>query len=80
MATDASNKRSYRLNMRITEETRYKLETLSSELGLAPATVASYALSEWLHGKQLQRQMIEQATGTMVKQTIAEDQLALLKD
>lgn len=74
------NIRGYRLNMRITDKTRERLEAIAEDLGLAPATVASYALSEWVSNKCMQQRMILKATSLAATLPVEEEQLELIPD
>ncbi len=73
-----SSKRTARVNVRISEDTFDRLRRIADELAMPPTTVAAFALSDWLYSKELQMNMVKDATAKAVediqRQLALEDQ------
>jgi len=66
MATEKARTR--RINIRLSDALADQLDELSEKMGLAPATLAATALSEYLYQKKLQSDNQKQAMALTVRQ------------
>lgn len=73
MATERA--RSHRINIRISESLNEKVEYWADRLGMAPATISSIALAEWIDSKHRQMELV-----TLSANRLAETQHRLFSD
>jgi predicted DNA-binding protein len=71
----ADNQRVERINLRVTEDMRDRLELLSKRMGMPTSTIAVLAIAEYLDAKNRQKEQME-----MVSAAIADEFSAVFSD